>query len=438
MQSYMFELSPKAMAVHKVGLLGLPLRSVGSRGNSDFRFHRDATASSTESGSNSESSSTRARGNQQGRQSPRNTAKERAGREWEEMQRPDRHRGAELASNLAQENENNEANQSMAETTVARPDVEEPGSSLDSGTGQNEGQLQAFLTKAGILEDGHAFVIAQEKSSSRSISSRSLPRREKRESRVTGRSRSRVRRAGRSNTSIRSDSHTSYRQGGEEASPKSSGLITFPFFTWRVRRGTGTAAETSNIETQNETVLQILAKINDSIMSDESSYRTPYENAYRCTAEELALRHPDLTAKVALSGELGGDKIDLSVSLEDERQTSSGNKGDQQEKHIASEIETHEARVDNPLQSEMNLDDSERPRSRHSLERPNPEVLLNKQLFEVSQTIFWCFFPQQGRPSCPDYYHPMCERFWGALDNIFRVSLRDRDNLQVYILILMI
>ncbi|KAK7726513.1 hypothetical protein SLS63_007674 [Diaporthe eres] len=96
----------------------------------------------------------------------------------------------------------------------------------------------------------------------------------------------------------RNTNSKSRNNGHPEAPPKSSGLITFPFFTWRVKHGTeGRQPQLLSIQERDETVVRILGKIHESITSDKSSYRRLYAKAYRCGADDLFLRHPDVVVK---------------------------------------------------------------------------------------------------------------------------------------------
>lgn len=273
--------------------------------------------------------------------------------------------------------------------------------------------------------------------------------------------------------------YTSYqnrRKWHQEVSSNFTGLINFPFFTWRVKRG---AAEHTGLLARHEsddTVVRILAKIHESINTDESSYKALYSRAYRCTADDLFLRHPDLVERIRCQ--------------KDSEDKDGGEHGKPSEEHFMSQNGGH---IEEKIQresgdqegSERNVPDSEGSNQRLVLDRPGPEagkdkkekqimssasaeryplrpsgtdgmasptrseggpsksemkehannevpsqdssqglgegLRLKEQLLEVSQSIFRAFFPSQGASSSPDYYHPLCERFWGSLDEIFRV-----------------
>ncbi|KAH8774755.1 hypothetical protein F5883DRAFT_412396 [Diaporthe sp. PMI_573] len=63
----------------------------------------------------------------------------------------------------------------------------------------------------------------------------------------------------------------------------------------------------------------------------------------------------------------------------------------------------------------------ENQQSSGSFGRPSRGQALKREVLETSQSIFRAFLPSQGSSSYPDYYHPLCERFWGSLDDIFRI-----------------
>lgn len=273
----------------------------------------------------------------------------------------------------------------------------------------------------------------------------------------------------------RRTSSRNHKNGHQEVPPKSSGLITFPFFTWRVKHGTGgRQPQLLSIQERDETVVRILAKIHESITSDKSSYRTLYAEAYRCAADDLFLRHPNVVVKTK-ADEIPEDN-DRANSVDDlsaiqsrghnvnkrqrasgtqtkaERKQSSGGdspggfridqrgpkagkerkgkqseesenaKGDQMGRSGSDNMATPIGTGEGPSKSKTKPHASTKPRSPHADEEANRGLVLKTQLLEVSQAIFRAFLPSQAGSSYHDYYHPLCERFWGSLDEIFRVS----------------
>lgn len=282
----------------------------------------------------------------------------------------------------------------------------------------------------------------------------------------------------------RNTNSKSRNNGHPEAPPKSSGLITFPFFTWRVKHGTeGRQPGLLSIKERDETVVRILGKIHESITSDKSSYRRLYAKAYRCAADDLLLRHPDVVVKTkADDGPEDSDRAEPEDGIttsssrgqgRKNRQRASGNQTKAGRKHSGSGGPPGGLRIDQcgpqtgktrkgkqaegaenakddqtgpsgsgnmatpigpgegPNKSKTNPHASNRSRSPHSVEKPDRALVLKTQLLEVSQEIFRAFLPSQGASSYQDYYHPLCERFWGSLDEIFRVSAYHQNRILV-------
>lgn len=262
----------------------------------------------------------------------------------------------------------------------------------------------------------------------------------------------------------------------QEAVPKSSGLINFPFFTWRVKYGTEEQAGLLSVQERDETVVRILAKINESITSEDSSYRALYVKAYRCTSEYLLRRHPDVKAegradeypeKNDASGHAnpaddlptdlkqGHNKTKEQHATENqdgtERQDSDGEgptgaPGSEHDDPQAGKDGTAQQSEDSanansdrmapvgsdrasssglggePLKAQTERDAKNDSRAPGAVIRADQVPVLQKELLEVSQSIFRAFLPSQGGSPIYDYYHPLCARFWGSVDEIFRVS----------------
>lgn len=190
-----------------------------------------------------------------------------------------------------------------------------------------------------------------------------------------------------------SPSHIDRIKGIQQVTPESSGLATFPFFTWRVKHGTKEQAELLSQQGRDKTVYQILTKIHESITSPKSGFSTVYTKAYRCTANELVLRNP---------GDSGDARHDETSTL------GSGN--------VAVPVAPREGSSEFELEGQKDNDRW----SPSSAEEPSPGIIMKKQLLEVSQSIFRAFLPSRGAHQ--DYNHPLCEHLWGSLDEIFRVS----------------
>lgn len=273
----------------------------------------------------------------------------------------------------------------------------------------------------------------------------------------------------------RNTSYENLSKGFQEVSPKSSGLIISPFFTWRVKHGTEVYDVLPPIRESDETVVRILAKIHESITSDKSSYRTLYDKAYRCTADDLFLRHPDILLRIRANedskddDDIAGDpwlanerpmspmrvcnekkgqnargdqeaieKDGSDVGSPNERPERDlgglqGRKGKQAMDSAGSERDqtapSSPDEMANPVRPEglckfkVNSNANHKSWSQDSVEGPNQGLELKARLLELSQSIFRAFLPSQSASSHSDYYHPLCERFWGSLDEIFRVSL---------------
>lgn len=221
-------------------------------------------------------------------------------------------------------------------------------------------------------------------------------------------------------------------------------------------------------------MVRILAKIHESITSDKSSYKTLYAKAYRCGADDLFLRHPDVVVKMKADDNpednntaKSADELPMGPSRGHDRknrQRASGTQtkaernhsggggppgglrihqrgaqagGKRKGKHAegaadAKSDQTGPPGSDNmttpigpeegPSKSETKPHASTKSRSPLPVEEPDHVLVLKTRLLELSQTIFRAFLPSQGGSSHQDYYHPLCERFWGSLDEIFRVS----------------
>ncbi|KAL2277848.1 hypothetical protein FJTKL_15138 [Diaporthe vaccinii] len=275
--------------------------------------------------------------------------------------------------------------------------------------------------------------------------------------------------------------------GHQEVPPTSSGLSTFPFFTWRVKHGTeGRQPQLLSIQERDETVVRILGKIHESITSDKSSYTRLYTKTYRCAADDLFLRHPDVVVKTKADDSLEGhdgakpaNEPPTSPSRwhnRNNRQHASGSQTKAGRKHSGSggppgglhidqggpqarirrkgeqvegaanakDDQTGPSGSDNmatpigtgesPSKSRTKPHDRNKSRSPRPVEKPVRGLVLKTQLLEVSQAIFRAFLPSQGASSYQDYYHPLCERIWGSLDEMFRQitwsTTPSRDNLQ--------
>ncbi|KAK0610421.1 cora-like Mg2+ transporter protein-domain-containing protein [Bombardia bombarda] len=218
----------------------------------------------------------------------------------------------------------------------------------------------------------------------------------------------------------------------EQAPAQTSGVVTSPFFTWRVKSGNG--LEDIGIEETTETLFRILAKVDNSMASEESGLGQLYTGSFRCAIDDLLGRHPGLvvdeTKKISLEKpeEKGGSEqglqhpmsivpnIDPVASGDANDKTLSGEGlkiGDDVNMHAAQAgpLPEHQVHHENePSSSKQEV------RPRQSLEILHRGQASNKQLLEVSQSLMWAFVPKDRAAS----YHPVCERLWGSVDAIFR------------------
>lgn len=192
-------------------------------------------------------------------------------------------------------------------------------------------------------------------------------------------------------------SHTNRIEWLQQATPESSGLVTFPFFTWRVKHGAKEQAELLSQQGRDKTVDRILTKLRDSITSDESGCSKVFASAYRCTASDLVLRHPEAVIQPG----------DSAITTNDQTATLGSN-------NVAIPIGPREGSFESELEGHR---DNDAWSPRYGQE---PSQGMKQQLLEVSQSIFRAFLPSLGAHH--DYYHPLCENFWGSLDEIFRVG----------------
>lgn len=232
-----------------------------------------------------------------------------------------------------------------------------------------------------------------------------------------------------------------------------------------------------NYEQRDEIVVQILAKVHDSISADKLSSRDVYIAAYRCTADDLFLRHPEMAVETGTGGNSEIDDSPGHAGPANDHPRSSGKESSREDRRYVTEgwtnsegdnsdnessldgLKMHESgpqtgkdrrgkRAEDPRNARRDkmaapdLDESidhVETRTDHpnfeshghskdnqqcsgSSERPSRGQALKREILETSQSIFRAFLPSQGSSSHPDYYHPVCERFWGSLDDIFRVS----------------
>lgn len=294
------------------------------------------------------------------------------------------------------------------------------------------------------------------------------------------------------------------RKNLEDPTSWSPELVNMPFFKWRVKRGMTFETHAFTAQECEENILRILSKVKESISSSDSGLGALVANAFRCTAQDLSLRHADFMAtvkqdEIAQNNDVdrrrrpssmevdftgrddseqqghveGGSAIEYVKNVAQHERVcvwlnSHGQKPrvhaepveEQPEEH--SHLTSHhittasdpgglssvatlstrspDPKLESPIATEIKDEAPAQPmpvegrppfpeqqhdrpglRSRRSAERPSSEFLIKKRLLTESQRIFWAFFPKPG-DSCYVQSHAVCEIFWGALDDIFRVG----------------
>lgn len=278
----------------------------------------------------------------------------------------------------------------------------------------------------------------------------------------------------------RRESPNSIERDEEEALTKFPATNPLPFFSWRIKHDIGQQDEVHSSQQRGETAAQILNYIRESITL-EQIFRGVYDNAHKCTADQLISRHPEIAMEMRADGypeddssngrTKPGNKCPTSPrkdhnskewqhahethgKTETNHWHSHGEnlpQGLKSNQHNSQTGEAREGRLaedstnakndqttsstsattafpigleESAFRFETNIPANNKSRTVHFVGKPDQGLELKRQLLEVSQSIFRAFLPPQDA-SPHRYFHPLCECFWGSLDVMFRVSFSD-------------
>ncbi|CAM1505780.1 Fc.00g114170.m01.CDS01 [Cosmosporella sp. VM-42] len=229
-----------------------------------------------------------------------------------------------------------------------------------------------------------------------------------------------------------------------------------PFLTWRLT----TETEDRTDEEAEITVVKILSAINKAL-SSSGAIRRIYPRAFKCTLQDLMQRHDCLQDSLGLSENtqipgtdnmainsnvgskekledmhedkvLGGDSI-LADQVVHDPYPAATSTDTQIRVDVGSppamegpRRENGEQDIrDNPTSSTEPTPTNVHSTSLTAATTGRDEALLMKQLLTLSQDILWSFVPPEGSP----VIHHVPVRFWGSIDNIFRVSFNHEQQL---------
>ncbi|OTB14861.1 hypothetical protein K445DRAFT_318771 [Daldinia sp. EC12] len=188
-------------------------------------------------------------------------------------------------------------------------------------------------------------------------------------------------------------------------------ITVLPFFCWKVE-GNDQNHEQAN---SNATIVRLLDISHDQLQSNKL-----YNQVYTCTLDNLLRRHAETIGKSTSfpdSSTRVRQSIQADIPLRDVvGQTSSHSPGRENDSAI------HEA-----ANSEVEVPGKEKTMP---VEWPKPCERLMKQLLELSQELLGAFVPKDLGVST----NPVCERFWGSLDEILRQimwsAVEDTENIK--------
>jgi hypothetical protein len=188
--------------------------------------------------------------------------------------------------------------------------------------------------------------------------------------------------------------------GSEKAAkPKA---VSVPFLAWRPKGYKLPKNHEHTIE--SEILFSRLSKINTTLSSNPSRFPKVYIRAYECTRDELLGRHPFLN----------GHKVTNSPTASN-NSSAEGIPGKENQTTTSKETTFPPQPGDNgEVQGlDKSLQEDNQPMTSNSV------IMTSKHLFEVSQSIFSQFLPDNTQTLS----HPVCQRFWGAVDDIIRVGV---------------
>ncbi|KAL1840531.1 hypothetical protein VTJ49DRAFT_352 [Mycothermus thermophilus] len=199
------------------------------------------------------------------------------------------------------------------------------------------------------------------------------------------------------------------REHGEtEESDNSSSIIEVERFHLQERQQPVTVSD-------EDVMVRMLKKIDESLSSNENQTKKIYCRAFECTRDELLGRHPFLLPEEprteqaaptpsASSSNPGGECIVGKQKGSDSRET---------ETSPQPGLTTAEPPQDPRGEQQAN---GQSTQNNNQLEREHSVTSVSRQLFERSQSIFWQFLPNDHET----LGHPVCKRYWGAVDEIIR------------------
>lgn len=222
-----------------------------------------------------------------------------------------------------------------------------------------------------------------------------------------------------------------------------------PFFSWRVK----SMADVDTVRTDQKNIgtspmadvaihdlFRILGKINESLLSSESGIKEVYSQAYKCTEENLLKRHPNLAREIVPSSNTSPtvqrDSVGQGKEADQEKKGGSTDNSSTQPPTTfppdgarAGSTNQEQETVRQEKAEPSKIGEKQAPATprvgaqeaaRHSTSdiMTHPAEAFGKKLVEISQAIMHRFLPKDEH----SVYHPVCERFWGSVDEIIRVS----------------
>lgn len=205
-----------------------------------------------------------------------------------------------------------------------------------------------------------------------------------------------------------------------------------PFLSWPLTRG----KDERTPEEVEKTLVSILSKMNKTLSNGVVARL--YFRVFKCTMKDLLHRHDFLLATPHGNGTTspvetpgvgdtdqdtpkpGPSKGDENGDADINSSQSPSDSSNQDEAGTSMPSQaTHQPAVsDSSGIAPMAHSDSTQKGQTRSIHATKHDGEIMKRLFDVSKDIFGAYVPDQGSP----LIHHVCVRFWGAVDDIFRVG----------------
>ena len=212
-------------------------------------------------------------------------------------------------------------------------------------------------------------------------------------------------------------------------------IDSVPFLNWRLKND----KDERTPEEVEKSLVSILSRLNKSLSNGVVARL--YSRVFKCTMKDLVQRHDFLLKKHPGDGVTEsknppntGDTIRDTLVPASPMGVENNSPGDNAVNHTSNasdtgetqksestkrpEAATHPQPVDASETAPTTDSDGRQMVQTQSMEATNHEQELMKRLFDISKEILGAYVPDQGGP----LIHHVCVRFWGAVDDIFRVS----------------